>query len=128
WVGLTEMTWLTPTPLKKMVDYVYRSVGGIRPETTEGWRALLAEAGLRDVAGNACRLRILSQMVQEIRTFDAGDVARACLRFPGLMASRAGRRALRGLARDAWDMPRGLFEHFGYGIYTGRKISSTLML
>ncbi len=121
WVGLTEMTWLTATPPRQMVDYVDRAVGGIRPETAEGWRALLVGAGLRDVAGNARRLRILPQMMQEIRTFDLGDVARAWVRFPRLMVSRSGRRAIRGLARDAWDMPRGLFKHFGYGIYTGRR-------
>lgn len=115
------MTWLTATPPRKMVDYVDRSIGGIRPETADGWRALLREVGLRQVAGNARRLRLLTQMVQEARTFDLGDVLRAWGRFPRLMLSRTGLRAVGGLIRDAWGLPRGLFKHFGYGIYTGRK-------
>ncbi len=121
WVGLTEMTWLTAEPPRKMVDYVDRAIGGIRPETAEGWRGLLAEAGLQNVAGDGRRLRLLSQMRQEIRATDPMDLVRAWGRFPRLIASSSGRRALRGLARDAWEMPWGLFEHFGYGIYTGRK-------
>ncbi len=121
WVGLTEMTWLSATPPREMVEYVDRAIGGIRPETADGWRALMVVAGLREVAGDARRLRLLPQMMQEIRTFELRDVVRSWVRFPGLLVRRSGRRAVFGLMRDAWDLPRGLFQHFGYGIYTGRR-------
>ena len=122
YVGLSETTWLTTETPRRVIDFVDRSIGGVRPLTSEGWQSLLATAGLREIAGSARKITLLAQIGQEIRGLDPLDAARAWSRLLTLVATRSVyRRAIRGMVRDALSIPRGLFGHFGFGIYTGRK-------
>ena len=122
YVGLNETTWLSAEPPRRMVEYVERAIGGIRPETGEGWRALLAAAGLREIAGDGRRISALAQIGQEARGVEPMDLVRAWLRLPVLYVTRSAyRRAIHGMLRDALSVPRGLLQHFGYGIYSGRR-------
>ena len=121
-VGLNEVTWLRAETPPALIEYVDRAIGGARPETAEGWRSLLTEAGLREVAGEGRRITLLAQIRQEARGLEPMDVVRAWGRLVGLYAGRSSyRRAIHGMLRDAVTMPRGLMRFFGYGIYTGRR-------
>ncbi len=122
YVGLNEVTWLEGEPPRHIADYVSRAIGGIRPETGEGWRELMTAAGLKEITVSACKIGYLAQIVQEARTISPLDAVRAWARLAALYATRSVyRRAIHDMIRDALSTPRDLLKHVGYGLYVGRR-------
>ena len=122
YVGLNETTWLkTPTPTE-VVDYVLRTTGGCKPETADGWRALLEDAGLHDLVVRTDKLVTLSQFVGEIRMIGISGFLKACGTLLALyFKSSPHRRAIRELKKEARNCPKDLLDYYGYGLYVGMK-------
>ncbi|MFQ6087717.1 MAG: class I SAM-dependent methyltransferase, partial [Candidatus Methanofastidiosia archaeon] len=40
YIGLNETTWMNTKPPKELIEYVYRAMGGIKPETSNVWKEL----------------------------------------------------------------------------------------
>ncbi|MFQ6058324.1 MAG: class I SAM-dependent methyltransferase [Anaerolineae bacterium] len=117
YVGLNEETWIkTPVPAE-LVEFVSRTWGGARPETSNGWVALLEGSGLRDVVVRTHRFSALKEASQ-IRRYSLGDLSRMLYRALSLyIGSPAFRRYMRGRR----PLPKNIWEYLGYGLYVGRK-------
>ncbi|MFZ5920090.1 MAG: class I SAM-dependent methyltransferase [Chloroflexota bacterium] len=119
WIGFNEEVWLQPPPSDEYMAFMRHNMD-VEPDlpTARDWEGFLRDAGLQDL---------------EIRVFDHAD--------PGRESSQKLRYSLsdglRILARSGWlylvnpafreyrnlwkQMPKGLFEYLGYGIFVGRK-------
>ena len=121
YVGLNETAWLKK-PSKELVEYLFRSAGGVKPETPEVWKELLEGAGLRDIVVRTCKVKALSQAVNEIRMAGFTEIFKAWYRLLHLyIKSSAHRKAINEMMKDARTAPKNMFEYYGYGIYVGRK-------
>ncbi len=121
-VGLNETTWMDDNPPKELVEYVCRAVGGVRPETSDGWRKLIEDALLLDIVVRNYRMEAFSQFVNEVKFTGIMDFLRAWYRFFVLfVSSPVYRKAMYVMAKDAGKMPKGFLKYYGYGIYVGRK-------
>ena len=117
YVGLNEETWMkTPVPAE-LVEFVSRTWGGAKPETPDGWAALLEGAGLRDVVVRTHRFSALREASQ-IRRYSFGDLARMLYRTVSLYT---GSPAFRRYMKGRRSLPRNIWDYLGYGIYVGRK-------
>lgn len=122
YVGLTETTWMEPNPPADVVEYASRAMGGIVPETADGWAVLLQGAGLCDVVQKAYRITYLRQFVNEMKMTSFSESARAWGRLIALyFKGPAYRAAIRQMQRDARRIPKHMFTWMGYGVYVGRR-------
>jgi len=121
YVGLNETTWIkTPIPTE-VVEYVFRSAGGCKPETSDGWEELLEGSRLRDIVVKTYKFPI-GQFVSDIRMVGFRGIFKACGRLLSLyLKSPAHREAIKEMKKEGWKHPKKLLEYFGYGIYVGRK-------
>lgn len=120
YVGLNETTWIKiPTPTE-VVEYVFRSAGGCKPETSDGWKELLEGSGLSDVVVRTYKFPI-GQFVSDIRMVGFRGFFKACGRLLYLyFKSSTHRKAIKEMKKEAWRPPKNLLEYYGYGIYVGR--------
>ena len=122
YVALNETTWIKTQPPVELVEYLYHTVGGFKPETVDGWRELLERSGLNDIQVKTYKLAPLSQFVNEIRMAGFTDSFKAWGRlFALFFKSPIYRKAIIEMAKQARRIPRNFSEYFGYGIYVGRK-------
>lgn len=121
YVGLNEATWIkTPIPTE-VVEYVFRSAGGCKPETSDGWEELLEGSRLRDIVVKTYKFPI-GQFVSDIRMVGFRGIFKACGGLLSLyLKSSAHREAIKEMKKEGWKHPKKLLEYFGYGIYVGRK-------
>jgi arsenite methyltransferase len=120
YVGMNEEVWLRTPPPAEVASYVRRTwdIEGEMP-TTEGWVAMLEDAGLEVTAQTfAFDARRESTQMRRYRPY---DMLRMVYRTLALYV-RSGefRRYMKGRGR----MPRDLFEYWGYALFVGRKRDS----
>jgi len=122
YVGLNETTWIkTPTPAE-VVDYIFHSAGGCKPETSDGWKELLEDAGLRVIVVRTYKFPLLGQFVGDIRMVGFTGIFRACGRLLSLyFKSPTHRKAIKELKKGARGVPKNLMDYYGYGLYVGGK-------
>lgn len=116
YVGLNETTWLkTPTP-KEVVEYIFRGTGGCKPETADGWKELLEDAGLRDIVLKTDKIATLSQIGGEIRMMGFAGLKAYGSLLSLYFKSPPHRRAVKELKKGAWHVPKKLLDYFGWDI------------
>jgi ubiquinone/menaquinone biosynthesis C-methylase UbiE len=117
YVGLNEETWIQE-PSKEMVDWV-RGMWGIAPDllTAGDWAQRLRDAGLQDVVARMYKVDARRESTQ-IRRYRLHDMWRMFYRALRLYIQSP---AFRQYAAQSRRLPRGLFEHLGYGLFVGRK-------
>jgi len=121
YVGITEMTWLKP-PLPKVEEF-YREVIFAEALDADGWTALLEAAGLEEVVGNGYRIDIPLESKGRFERYGFGEIAKVMLRtVVGFATDRGYRKYLKG---GTGTVSRDLLDHVGYGVYAGRKGSSS---
>jgi arsenite methyltransferase len=122
YVGLNETTWIkTPTPAE-VVDYIFHSAGGCKPETSDGWKELLEDAGLREIVVSTYKFPLLGQFVSDIRMVGFTGILKAGGRLLSLyLKSPTHRKAIKEMKKEGWRPPKNLLDYYGYGIYVGRK-------
>ncbi|HUV80453.1 MAG TPA: class I SAM-dependent methyltransferase [Candidatus Bathyarchaeia archaeon] len=57
YVGLNETTWIKAKPPEGLVEYLYKAAGGVKPETSNGWKELLEVSGLREIVVKTYKIR-----------------------------------------------------------------------
>lgn len=121
YIGFNEATWIKTPPPTELVEYLSRVTGVKEILTSDGWKELLAGAGLRDIEVRTYKIDKLSQFINEMRAFGFRDYLRGWCEFLSLcIKSSAFRRYL----KEAWPQSkniRNMFDYIGYGIYVGRK-------
>lgn len=124
YVGLNEVTWIKTEPPEGLVEYLYKAAGGVKPETSHGWKELLESSGLEDIVMKPYKVTMLSQFVNEIRQINLTDILKAWYRLLNLcIISPTYRKVIKEMIKDTRNMPKRkiMFEYWGYGIYVGRK-------
>jgi len=119
-VGLNECLWLK-TPPTEFVEYLSRLMGGPEFRNSEGWQKLLKEAGLKNIEEKTCKMTLVGQLAEEIKTLEFRDLIIAWHRlFIGSLFNPSYRKFI----REALGMPKSIFkfmEYMGYGLYIARK-------
>ncbi len=122
YIGFNEATWLVP-PDSEMLDELlgaYGAHGSLL--NTEGWEALLVEAGLEAVQARSFEVSAREEAIGRFRRYGMREMLLVWGRFFGMvLRHRAGWARL---ATDALSSCPDLMRHMGYGIYVGRRGSS----
>ncbi|MBL7135476.1 MAG: class I SAM-dependent methyltransferase [Candidatus Marinimicrobia bacterium] len=124
YVGLNEVTWIKTEPPEELVECLYKAAGGIKPETSDGWKELLEGAGLKDIMVKPYKITMIKQFINEVRQIRFADISKAWYRLLNLyIISHAYRKAIKEMIIDTRNMPKRkiMFKYWGYGIYVGRK-------
>ena len=120
YVGLNEMIWTnTPAPTE-LVKYYYRTTGA-KPETSEGWSALMENSGLRNIVARTYRLSLVSDVINRIRRLGSQDFSRALSRFLSLYITSPAFRRYAKETQPPLRITKEILEYLGYGLYVGRK-------
>jgi ubiquinone/menaquinone biosynthesis C-methylase UbiE len=117
YVGLTEMTWLE-TSSAEMADY-YKRVVHAGALDADGWRTLLADAGLEDVTGSAQSVEMSAEARGRIERYGCRWMLGVMWRALGLFLKDRDSRAF--LQDVTQSLPRDFTRGMGYGVYAGRK-------
>lgn len=117
YVGLNEEVWLK-RPSDEIVDRL-NVIWEIKPQvpTADDWKALLRQAGLRDMVTKIYKFdprREASQM----KRYRFGDMWRMFSRTLSLYLRSP---AFRAYMKQQRRLPRSVFEYLGYAIFVGRR-------
>ena len=119
-VGLNECLWLK-TPPAELVEYLSRLMGGPEFRNSEDWQKLLKEAGLKNIEEKTCKMTLVGQFAEEIKTLEFRDFIIAWYRF---LIGSLFNPSYRKFTREALRIPKSVFkfmEYMGYGLYVVRK-------
>lgn len=116
YIGLNELTWVAE-PSKKIVDYMARTMGG-NFLNSDGWKNLLKNAGLKEIAAGSQKLNALKQMAGELSWLEPRDYFSAGWNMISMIIkSPEYRRYIFGMGIP----PLNISKSMGNGIYVGRK-------
>jgi arsenite methyltransferase len=119
YIGLNETTWIEEPPAE-VADYLLHTTGADL-ESSETWKELLESSGLHNIVAAPCKIVLATQFINEMKM--AGfDICKAWGRvFSLYFKSPTYRKAIKEMAREAWNRPKNIFKYFGYGLYVGKK-------
>lgn len=117
YVGLNEETWLKTPPPTELVEFVARTWGGAKPETSDRWKELLEGSGLREIAVRTYEFNARKESSQVLR-YTLKDLFRMFYRTLNLYIRSS---AFRRYMKERQSLPKNIWEYLGYGIYVGRK-------
>jgi arsenite methyltransferase len=121
YIGLNEVTWMDK-PTMKMAEYGIRAMGGVKPETVADWERLMEKAGLEDIVARPKKLKIIEQVISELKMNGLTPAFKATYRMLWVYITKpAYRKAINGMVKDARDIPKDFKKYYGYGIYAGIK-------
>ncbi len=121
YVGLNEGTWVKTPPPTELVAFIDRVLAKATFRTSDGWRELMDNAGLKEIVARTYTVTALRQFINERRELALTDIVRAWGRFFSLYITSP---MFRKYARDitpSYTIITSLFAYLGYGIYVGRK-------
>jgi ubiquinone/menaquinone biosynthesis C-methylase UbiE len=120
YVGFTEATWLRD-PAPEQMTYLSTTLGAnFETYTVDGWRALLASAGLEDIHAEVREIAIRKEAKGRMQRIGCRNMLATLRRFAVLALQQP---AFRGFMKDAISEPKDLLANWGYGIYAGRVSS-----
>jgi SAM-dependent methyltransferase len=122
YVGLAESTWLKVPPPPELVAWVSQDVGAtVQPHTSDDWRSLLENAGLQDITVRIHPVDPKKESMLLVRRYGCSGMLGNMLRALAMYLRNPAYRRFVKSVREAGVVPKNLTEHFGYGIYVGRK-------
>lgn len=117
YVGITEMTWLRPVAPE--VKAYYKRVVHADALAAQGWIALLEEAGLQDVVGDAHPVDIPQEGKGRFERYGCRGIMKVMLKtLTVFFQDRASREFLKDVTGS---LPKDLVGDMGYGVYAGQK-------
>lgn len=117
YVGIVEMTWLRPVAPE--TEAYYRRVVHADALAAQGWMALLEEAGLQDVIGDAHQVEIPLESKGRFERYGCRGIMKVMLRtLVTVFQDRASREFLKDVTGS---LPKDLLGDMGYGVYAGKK-------
>ena len=117
YVGFTEATWLRD-PAMEQRTYLSTTLGdNFETYTVDGWRALIASAGLENVHAEVREISIRREAKGRLQRIGCRNILHTLGRFVALSIRQP---VFRGFMKDALSEPKDLLASWGYGIYAGR--------
>ncbi|MGD1993924.1 MAG: methyltransferase domain-containing protein [Anaerolineae bacterium] len=117
YVGMTEMTWLKPPPPE--LEDTFKNLVYAQTLEAHGWKALMKESGLLDVAGSAHRMDISSESRGRLERYGRWGIVRIMLKM--LVMVIGDPRSRRFMGGGIGALSKDLLDSMGYGVYAGRK-------
>ena len=126
YVGLAEGVWLRPPPAD-LTAYLARGMGGADFRAPDGWSALLAGAGLTDLVAQRCAISAGMQWKSELRRMERDDLQAYLQAWKTLGSLLVTSPPFRRYVRALWPPPSALhlFDYLGYGVFVGRKATTS---
>jgi len=119
-LGMNESTFLQPDPPEEIVAWVSQEVAmRARIHTSQGWRYLMKRAGLEVIAARLFPLDAKKETAETMRRYGMRSLVRTWSKAFGMYVTRPEVRAI--MKQGATEVPQGLMDYFGYGLYVGRK-------
>jgi arsenite methyltransferase len=119
WVGVGESTWIEEPPPELRAQVRRSFEGNLDVQTPGEWQALLETGGLEDISTRVSEIAVGSEISNRLKRLGGvKEVARVMSRVPSVLIKRP---VYRGFMRDAFSIPKELFNYWGYGLYVGRK-------
>jgi len=117
YVGLNEETWVKAPPPIELVEYISRTWGNAKAETSDCWKELLEGSGARDIVVRTYQFSAQRESTQ-IRRYGFEDYFRMLYSILSLYIRSPG---FRRYMKARGPLPKNIWEYYGYGIYVGRK-------
>jgi hypothetical protein len=92
--------------------------------TSDGWKELLEDAGLKDTTMRTYKLSPRSQWIEEMRGLSLRDSLDRVRAFGSFLSLYLKSSSFRKYAKEITPSRKTLgtfFSHVGYGLYVGRK-------
>ena len=122
YVGLNEATWIKAQPPTEIVEYFSHTVEKVEFLTSDGWEELLEGSGLKDVMMRTYKVSTLSEFTDRVKLLGFKRILEAWYRLLSMcIVDSAYRKYTKKLIKESLNMPKGILEYWGYGIYVGRK-------
>lgn len=122
YVGLAESTWLKVPPPPELVAWVSQDVGGTaQPLSADEWLGLLKNAGLQDITLRIYPVDAKKETRLLLQRYGLGGMVSSMLRMMAMYIRNPAYRTFLKSVREGGVIPENLAEHFGYGMYVGRK-------
>ena len=122
YVGFNEATWIKARSPKEFVEYFSQTVEKVELLTSDGWEELLKGSGLKDIVARTYKVSALGEVTDRIKLLGFKRILGAWYRLLSMcIVDSAYRKYTRKLIKESLNMPKGILEYFGYGIYVGRK-------
>jgi hypothetical protein len=118
YVGLAEMAWLK-TPSPEMEEY-YKEMAYIMALEADGWKELLAKAGLKNVVGEAEQLDLSRESRGRLERYGWWEAAKGGLK--ALSLSITDRRSREFMSKGIGGVSKEMFELMGHGVFVGQKV------
>jgi ubiquinone/menaquinone biosynthesis C-methylase UbiE len=116
YVGLNEGLWIKQ-PSPELVAQIKSAIGPFIP-TNETWQALLEASGLQERVVKICQIDARTELKSRMQWIGWWWLLRAWGRGLRLYITNP---AVRQSIKDMFDVPPGVFQYVGYGLFAGRK-------
>jgi arsenite methyltransferase len=123
YVGLNESTWLkTPLPAELAEVFSANIFLGANLETADAWKELLAGSGVKDIVVRIHILTTRGDLMDRMQWFGLRGITGNLFRIVSFARSSPdNRKAVATILLMQRNIPKNLYEYYGYGIYVGRK-------
>lgn len=122
YVGLNESTWLKTSPPQEMIAWATQEIGtGANPQTSQGWTALLENAGLQDISTKMFEINVKDESKGILKRYGFGGFMKVLGRMLALYFKNQDYREFVKEVQKGGITPKNLGAYFGYGLYVGRK-------
>jgi len=122
YVGLNEATWIKAQPPTGFVEYFSSTVEKVEFLASDGWEELLESSGLKDIVVRTYKVSALGELIDRVKLLGFKRILGAWYRLLSVyVVDSAYRRYTKKLIKESLNMPKGILEYWGYGIYVGRK-------
>jgi len=119
-LGMNESTFLQPNPPEEVVAWVSQEAAMYaRIHTSQGWQDLLKQAGLEVIAVRLFPLDVRKEATRTMKRYGMRSLMRTWSKAFGMYMTRPDARAI--MKQGTTEVPPGLMDYFGYGLYVARK-------
>jgi SAM-dependent methyltransferase len=125
-VGLNESTWLKLPVPPEIAAWASQEVGAtVNPLAADEWKQLLVTAGLIDIFVQTSPIDTKTEAKAIVQRYGLGGMLSSALKGLRLYRRNPNYRQFVKRIKEEGIQPDNLEEYFGYGIYSGRKVSSS---
>lgn len=117
YVGTTEMTWLRPPSAE--LEEAFRKMAYAHVLSEEGWKDVMACAGLANVVGTAQAIEFRTESRTRIQRYGCRRILRGLVNAAVLMVR--DRRARQFVSDGSGALSKDMLKVVGYGVFAGRK-------
>ena len=119
-LGINEPTYLQPNPPQEIVAWVSQETAMYASiHTSQGWKNLLKRARLEILTVRLFPLDIRKETARMMRRNGVRGLVRSWSRTLGVYVTHPEVRQI--MKPGGSEVPPGLMDYFGYGLYVGRK-------